>query len=52
MEYTRERVPLQLAQTENNLSAALVALGQRETRTARLDEAVAAFRIALMERCR
>jgi hypothetical protein len=43
MEYTRERVPLQWAQTQNNLGAALVALGQRESGTARLDEAVAPF---------
>jgi tetratricopeptide (TPR) repeat protein len=39
----RERVPLQWATTQNNLGAALTTLGERESGTARLEEAVAAF---------
>ena len=35
--------------TQNNLGNALVALGERETGTARLEEAVAAYRAALEE---
>jgi len=45
----RERVPLDWAATQNNLGNALRALGQRETGTARLEEAVSAFRSALQE---
>ena len=48
-EETRERVPLQWAETQNNLGSALQALGKRESGTARLDEAVAAYRAALEE---
>ena len=48
-EYTRERVPLQWAATQNNLGNALQTLGERENGTARLDEAVAAYREALKE---
>jgi tetratricopeptide (TPR) repeat protein len=51
-EYTRARVPLQWATTQNNLGNALRVLGERESGTARLDEAVAAFRDALQERTR
>jgi tetratricopeptide (TPR) repeat protein len=46
-EFTRERVPLQWAQTQNNLGNALTALSAREGGTARLVEAVAAYRAAL-----
>ena len=46
-EYSRERVPLDWAMTQNNLGNALGALGERESGTARLKEAVAAFRAAL-----
>jgi tetratricopeptide (TPR) repeat protein len=46
-EYTRERVPLDWAMTQNNLGATLRALGARESGTARLEEAVAAFRDAI-----
>jgi hypothetical protein len=35
--------------TQNNLGAALQTLGERESGTARLDEAVAAYRAALQE---
>ena len=35
--------------TQNNLGTALLRLGERESGTARLDEAVAAFRAALEE---
>ena len=46
-EYTRERVPLQWAMTQNNLGNALARLGARESGIARLEEAVAAYRRAL-----
>jgi tetratricopeptide (TPR) repeat protein len=42
-------VPLDWAMTQNNLGAALRALGERESGTARLEEAVAAYRAALEE---
>ena len=46
-ERTRERVPLQWATTQNNLGSALQKLGERESGTERLIEAVAAYRDAL-----
>jgi hypothetical protein len=46
-ERTRERVPLQWATTQNNLGTALSMLGERESGTARLEEAVAAFTACL-----
>ena len=49
---TRERVPLDWAKTQNNLGTALWTLGARESGTARLEEAVAAYRAALEERTR
>ena len=51
-EWTRERVPLEWATTQNNLGAALATLGERESGTARLEEAVAAYRAALEEMTR
>jgi tetratricopeptide (TPR) repeat protein len=48
-EYTRDRVPLQWAMTQNNLGNALATLGERESGTARLERAVAAYRAALEE---
>ena len=51
-EYTRDRVPLDWAMTQNNLGNALLNLGAREPGTARLEEAVAAYRAALEERTR
>jgi len=45
----RSRVPLDWAMTQNNLGAALVALGERESGTARLEEAVAAYRDTLKD---
>ncbi len=48
-ERTRERVPLDWAATQNNLVVALWSLGERESGTARLDDAVAACREALKE---
>ena len=51
-EWTRERVPLDWAMTQNNLGVALWRLGERESGTARLEEAVAAYREALKERTR
>jgi tetratricopeptide (TPR) repeat protein len=49
---SRERVPLDWAGTQNTLGVALSTLGERESGTARLEEAVAAFREALKERSR
>jgi len=49
-ERTQERVPLDWAQTQNNLGLALSTLGERESGTGRLEEAVAAYRAALTER--
>ena len=46
-ERTRERVPLEWALTQNNLGNALQALGERESGTGRLEEAVAVCRAAL-----
>ena len=51
-EYTRDRVPLNWAMTQNNLGNALRRLGERESGIARLEEAVAAYRFALEERTR
>ena len=48
-ERTRERVPLDWAATQTNLGIALRILGERESGTARLEEAVAAYRAALQE---
>ena len=48
-ERMRERVPLDWAATQNNLSGALQTLGERESGTARLLEAVVAYRAALEE---
>ena len=49
-EYTRERVTLQWARTQNNLGNALAVLGERESGPARLEQAVAAYRAVLGER--
>jgi tetratricopeptide (TPR) repeat protein len=51
-QYTRDKVPLAWATTQNNLGTALARLGERQSGTARLEEAVAAFRAALKERTR
>ncbi|MGF1641188.1 MAG: tetratricopeptide repeat protein [Rhodospirillales bacterium] len=48
-EWTRERVPLAWAATQNNLGNVLRSLGDRESGTDRLEEAVAAYRAALEE---
>jgi hypothetical protein len=48
-EWTRERVPLDWAATQDNLGSALSTLGERESGTARLEEAVTAHRAALQE---
>ena len=42
-------MPLQWATTQNNLGTALWRLGERESGTARLNEAVAAYSEALKE---
>ena len=41
-EVTRERVPLEWAMTQMNLGAVLTRLGERESGTGKLEEAVAA----------
>ena len=46
---SRERVPLDWANAQNNLGVALRSLGEREMGTAKLEEAVVAFREALKE---
>ena len=51
-EWTRDRVPLDWAMTQNNLGTALRTLGERESGTARLEAAVAAYEAALEERTR
>jgi tetratricopeptide (TPR) repeat protein/NAD-dependent SIR2 family protein deacetylase len=51
-DYARNQNPLEWARTQNNLGGALVELGERESGTARLEEAVAAFRAALEEQTR
>jgi tetratricopeptide (TPR) repeat protein len=48
-EWTRERVPLDWAATEDHLGAALARLGERERGTVWLEKAVEAFRAALEE---
>jgi tetratricopeptide (TPR) repeat protein len=48
-EWTRERVPLEWATTQNYLGIALWTLGERENGTERLLEAVDAYRDALKE---
>jgi Tetratricopeptide repeat len=45
-------VPLNWAMTQNNLGLALLRLGERESRTARLEEAVTTYRAALEEMTR
>jgi len=47
--FPREHDPLLWAAAQNTLGIALVTLGRRESRPARLEEAVAAFRAALKE---
>ncbi|QLH38402.1 MAG: tetratricopeptide repeat protein [Defluviicoccus sp.] len=42
-------MPLQWAATQNNLGNALATLGERESGTARLQDAVTAYRAALQE---
>ena len=42
-------MPLDWAMTQNNLGTALETLGERESGTARLEEAVVAYRQALKE---
>ena len=48
-EWTREKVPLQWATTQNNLGTALQRLGERESGTQRLEQAVTAYENALKE---
>lgn len=46
-EYIRDRIPLNWVMTLNNLGDALRIFGERESGTARLEEAIAAYREAL-----
>ncbi len=46
------RVPLDWAATQTNLGLALARLGERESDTARLEQAVVVYRAALEERTR
>ena len=48
-QYPRSEAPLDWAATQNDLGNALQTLGERESGTARLEEAVAAYRAALEE---
>jgi tetratricopeptide (TPR) repeat protein len=48
----RERVPLNWAMTQNNLGTVLSTLGGRQSGAARLEEAVSAYRAALLESTR
>ena len=48
-ERTRARVPRDWGATQNNLGAALIALGERQSGTGLLEEAVATIRLALQE---
>src|SRR5260370_41520170 len=45
-------MPLYWAMTQMNLGSALQTLGEREAGTGRLEESVAAYRLALLERTR
>lgn len=49
---SRDRMPLDWARTQNSLGNALRTLGERESGTARLEEAVQALRAALQEQTR
>jgi tetratricopeptide (TPR) repeat protein len=51
-EYTRKRVPLGWAMTQNSLGIALETLGEREWDTTHLEQAVTAYNEALKERTR
>jgi hypothetical protein len=51
-ELTRTHAPLDWAVTQMNLGTVLRMLGERESGTAKLDEAIAAFREALKEQPR
>ena len=51
-EWTRERVPLDWATTQNNLGTALWTLGQRESGTGVCSKRSTAYRDALKERTR
>jgi tetratricopeptide (TPR) repeat protein len=50
--FPRNQRPLDWAVTQNNLGDALEALGERESKTTHLEDAVAAYRAALEERRR
>jgi tetratricopeptide (TPR) repeat protein len=48
----REKMPMDWAETQNNLGSALRALGERQSDPAQVQEAVAAYQEALKERTR
>ena len=45
----RDQFPLEWARTQNNLGVALTTLGTRESGTEKLEQAIEAFRLALLE---
>ena len=49
LEYTRERVPLQWATSQEQPGQCAIEAGERESGTARLQKAVEAYRAALLE---
>src|SRR5215831_8707725 len=51
-EQTRERAPFDWARTQTNLGNALAMLGERESGTTKLEEAVAAYRERRSRKCR
>lgn len=51
-QWTRARVPVDWAKTQNDLGNALETLGERESGAGKLEEAVSAYREALEERTR
>jgi hypothetical protein len=50
LECTRDRVPLEWSAAQNSLGNTLRTLGERESGTARLEEALRVYRDALLER--
>jgi hypothetical protein len=48
-ERTREQAPLDRAETQNNLGMTLAVVGERESGTAPLEDAISAYRAALEE---
>ena len=51
-EWTRDRVPMDWAMSQNNLGRALCRWGERANNVAKLEQSIAAFDKALLERTR